>query len=168
VRTNKAGVDLIKRFEGLRLEAYVCPAGVWTIGYGHTEHVSPWMKITAHQADAILDVDLDKFERIVANAVKVPLSENQFSALVSFVFNVGPGAKGRRDGFVWLRNGNPSTMLRRINAGDFGERRVEPETGGVYYTGAADQFGRWVSGGGKILPGLVARRAAERELFLRP
>ena len=159
MRTNAAGIALIKRFESLRLKAYKCPAGVWTIGYGHTGDVKAGDVITEHQADAILDVDLDKFERIVSEAVKCPLSENQFSALVSFVFNVGPGraAKGKdpgRDGFVTLKSGKPSTMLRRLNEG-----------GGPL--AAAPEFAKWNKAGGAVLTGLVARREAERQLFTK-
>lgn len=140
-RTNEAGRALIKRFEGLRLDAYLCPAGVWTIGYGHTGDVRSGDRITEHQADAILDVDLDRFERAVGELTDgLELNENQFSALVSFAFNLGEAALTR------------STLLRHLRAGDL-ER-------------AADEFRKWVYAGGQVLPGLVKRRAAERELFL--
>jgi lysozyme len=153
MRTNALGVALIKRFEGLSVKAYKCPAGVWTIGHGHTGDVKAGDVITAHQAEAILDVDLDTNERIVSQSVKVPLTENQFSALVSFVFNVGPGVPGKKDGFVFLKSGKPSSMLRKLNAADYG--------------GAAAEFLSWKYAAGRVLPGLVKRRAAERELFLK-
>lgn len=87
---NKKGLDLVKSFEGCRLESYKCPAGVWTIGYGHTKNVTQGMKITNHQADNFLLEDIKSSEKAVEN-LKLKLNENQFSALVSFTFNCGPG-----------------------------------------------------------------------------
>ena len=148
MRTSDAGVALIKRHEGLRLEAYPDPAHGWkvpTIGYGHTSAAGPpavirGMKITEAGADAILRADLRKFEGYVSAAVHVPLTQAQFDALVSFTFNLGPG------------NLRSSTLLKKLNRLD--------------YQGAADQFLVWNKAGGRILPGLVTRRAAERDLFL--
>jgi lysozyme len=145
--TNQAGVELIKEFEGLRLRAYRCPAGVWTIGYGTTVYpngrrVQMGDQCTMEQAVEYLTNDLKGFEHAVAKMVTVPLTENQFSALVSFAYNVGGGALSK------------STLLRLLNAGD--------------YAGAANQFRRWNLAAGNELPGLVKRRAAERELFLKP
>lgn len=133
-------VSLIKEFEGLYLEAYLCPAKKWTIGYGHTKTVKPGMKITEAGADALLRHDLAWCEDAVNDNVKVPLTQNQYDALVSFIFNVGAGAFKR------------STLLRKLNAGD--------------YAGAANEFPRWNKGGGRVLRGLVRRREAERKLFL--
>lgn len=138
---NKSGLDLIKNFEGLRLKAYRCPSNILTIGYGHTGGVREGQVITKEKAEELLKADLSIFEQGVRKNVKVPLNENQFSALVSFVFNIGLAA--------FIR----STLLRILNSGD--------------YKGAAGQFDRWVRGGGKVLPGLVRRRAAEKELFLK-
>ncbi len=152
--TNDAGRKIIMDSEGLYLTSYKCPAGIWTIGWGHTGDVQPGMKITKHQAEVILEHDLQRFEEMVDNAVMVPLNANQFSALVSFAFNVGPGAKDKKDGFVMLKSGKPSSLLRKLNASA--------------YLSAAEEFNKWVHGGGKILPGLVKRRAAERALFLTP
>lgn len=148
MKTNDAGVALIKDFEGLRLAAYPDPAHGWavpTIGYGHTSaagapEVTRGMKITAAGADEILRSDLGQYEAAVSKAVKVPLTENQFAALVSFTFNLGAGA---------LRK---STLLKKLNAGD--------------YAGAAAEFAKWNKAGGEVLPGLTRRRAAERDLFL--
>lgn len=142
---NSAGLTVIKHFEGLELRAYQDSVGVWTIGYGHTAAAGPptvyaGQTITEAEAEAILKRDLELFERGVRDLVTVPLNSNQFSALVSFAFNVGLGA---------LRD---STLLRLLNAGD--------------YQGAADQLPRWVKAGGQTLPGLVRRRDAERALFL--
>lgn len=139
---NAAGLDLIKSFEGLRLTAYPDPQSgdaPWTIGYGHTGRVLEGDVITAEQADAFLAADLAVFEEGVASSVSVPLTDNQFAALVSFSFNLGLGR---------LRG---STLLRLFNDGDD--------------EGAAGEFPKWTAGG---LPGLVRRRAAEQALFRRP
>lgn len=140
MRTSDKGIDLIKAFEGLRLNAYRCPAGVPTIGYGHTKDVVMGTKITAEDAEELLRGDLEVFEDGVAEAVKLSLTQGQFDALVSFSFNLGVGA---------LRK---STLLKKLNMGDI--------------EGAADEFLKWNRAGGKVLPGLVKRRKAERELFL--
>jgi GH24 family phage-related lysozyme (muramidase) len=141
---NQAGLELIKHFEGLRTTAYRDPVGIWTIGYGHTSMAGPppvyeGMTITAAQAEQILQQDLDLFENGVTNALTINTSENQYSAMVSFAFNVGLNA---------FRN---STLLRKHNAGDF--------------AGAADEFLRWIYADGQVLPGLVRRREAERALY---
>jgi lysozyme len=141
MRTNQRGIDLIKKYEGLRLKAYLCPANVWTIGWGHTGDVKKGDVITEHQAEAILDVDLDKFERGVTDLLKGCIyNQNQFSALVSFAFNLGLGALSK------------STLLKLFKAGDA--------------KGAADEFTKWKYAAGKVLPGLLKRRIEERALFL--
>jgi len=86
---SKQGIDLIKKFEGCRLEAYKCPAGVWTIGYGHTAHVKQGDKISASQAEIFLRYDLKVFELHVEHNVEHKLNQNQFDALVSFTYNCG-------------------------------------------------------------------------------
>lgn len=140
---NSRGLNLVKQFEGLVLKAYRDPVGIWTIGYGHTgPEVGPGDVITKAQAEALLKKDLIRFEQAVRSLVKVPLNSNQFSALVSFTFNVGSGALAQ------------STLLSLLNQRD--------------YQGAGDQFSRWVYGDGRVLPGLVTRRNAERDLFLTP
>lgn len=141
---NSKGLALVKEFEGLRLKAYRDPDGRWTIGYGHTgSEVGSGDVITAKQAEALLSKDLNKFETVVHSAVKVKLNSNQFSALVSFTYNEGPG------------NLKSSTLLKKLNQRD--------------YQGAANEFLRWNKGdGGRVLPGLTRRRAAERKLFLTP
>lgn len=135
-----AGIDLIKRFEGCRLTAYQCPAKVWTIGYGHTKTCKPGQKINLIEAERLLRQDLIVFEAALNKLVTVPLSQNQYDALVSFVFNVGSTALAR------------STLLVLLNRHD--------------YLGAAEQFLRWTKAGNVTLAGLVARRKAEYELFL--
>lgn len=134
-------VNIIKKHEGLRLEAYLpTPNDVWTIGYGHTHTTKQGMKITEAQAEKLLYRDLAWAEDTVNDLVKVPLTQNQFDALVSFVFNVGAGAFSK------------STLLRFLNTGD--------------YTNAAAQFLRWNKQKGRVLNGLTKRRDDERRLFL--
>ena len=137
---SKKGIDLIKRFEGCRLKAYRCPAGVWTIGYGHTGNIKSTDVITQEKAEEILKRDIKVHEDNVKRLVKVALTQNQFDALVSFEFNVGYGMFAN------------STLLRLLNSGN--------------YTASANQFSRWVYAGDKVLEGLVKRRNAEKELFL--
>jgi lysozyme len=139
VKTSQAGLDLIKKYEGLRLEAYLCPAGVWTIGYGSTKDVKRGDKITTQQALQCLLDDVQGAESAVHRLVKVSITQGQFDALVSFVFNLGSA------------NLASSTLLKKLNAGD--------------YSGAAKEFRRWVFAGGKRLAGLVKRRADEEALF---
>lgn len=142
---NRAGLDLIKSFESLRLTAYRDPVGIWTIGYGHTgPDVYPGLEISKIEAEQLLADDLRMSEESVRELVSVSLNDNQFAALVSFAFNVGGGAlKG-------------STLRKKLNQKD--------------YRGAAGEFSKWVYGtikGKKVLlPGLVRRRAQERNLFL--
>ncbi|MEL6604354.1 MAG: lysozyme [Cyanobacteria bacterium J06614_10] len=139
-RTNKNGLLLIKSFEGLRLNAYRDAVGIWTIGYGTTRAVRPGMTISEDEAVSFLQQDLARFEKSINEAVRIPINDNQFSALSSFTYNVGPGA---------FRS---STLLRLLNQGDI--------------RGAADQFPRWNKAGGRALAGLTRRRNAERLLFL--
>ncbi|WP_312723966.1 lysozyme [Stutzerimonas kunmingensis] len=136
---SETGLALIRQFEGLRLRAYRCPAGIATIGYGSTAGVQMGQTITAERAEELLREDVRQFEAAVSRLVKVPLTQGQYDALVSFAFNLGAKALG------------DSTLLRLLNAGD--------------YAGAGGQFGRWVYASGKKLSGLVKRRAAERALF---
>lgn len=139
MHTSQKGLDLIKSFEGLRLSAYKDVVGVVTIGYGTTSGVKMGDTITKERAEELLRDDVKRFEDQVLRLVKVPLTQGQFDALVSFTYNLGAANLGN------------STLLRLLNAGD--------------YKGAAAQFDRWTKAGGKELPGLVKRRAAERALF---
>lgn len=134
------GLALTEQFEGLRLTAYQDSVGVWTIGYGHTgPDVQPGLTITQEQASALLLQDVAGAVAAVNRLVTVPLTQNQFDALVDFTFNVGQG------------NLASSTLLRELNAGNT--------------AGAAAQFLVWVYAGGVQLPGLVTRRQAEAALF---
>jgi lysozyme len=139
-RIGKAGLDLIKEFEGLKLRAYLCPAKVWTIGYGSTgPHVTAGKVITNVEAEDLLKDDLDRFEKAVTRLVTVGLTQNQYDALVSFAFNVGSSALER------------STLLKRVNAKRFDDVSAE--------------FAKWNRAGGRPLAGLTRRRAAEAALF---
>jgi lysozyme len=144
--TSRVGIDLITSFEDLRLNAYDDGVGVWTIGFGTTVYpngirVKKGDVCSLDQAKAYFAFDLKRFERAVNSSVKVTLNQNQFDALVSLAYNIG------QTGF------KESTLVKKLNAGD--------------YAGAADQFKFWNKGGGKVLKGLVRRRAAEAELFLK-
>lgn len=139
---SQAGIDLIKRHEGLRLKAYPDPGtgGVpWTIGYGHTADVVPGEIITEEEADKFLQKDIREVVRVLQHSVTMPLTSPQFDALVSFVFNVGA---------VQFSN---STLLRKLNAGD--------------YEAIPAQLARWNKAGGNVMLGLVRRRKDEAELW---
>ena len=153
-KTNQAGIDLIKEFEELRLTAYPDPktnGAPYTNGWGHTgPSIGPGTVWTEQQAEEALREDLASFEAIIRKSVIVALADNQFSALVSIVFNVGPGSS-RKDGIIVLKNQQPSTLLRKLNMAD--------------YAGAAAEFPRWCSPGTSVTNGLLRRRNAERALF---
>jgi lysozyme len=134
-----ACIALVKASEGCKLTAYRCPAGIWTIGYGHTRGVKEGQTITQAQAEALLLDDLDEAADSVRSMVTVPITQGQCDALCDFVFNLGAGR---------LRD---STLLRLLNQSRYAE--------------AAAQFKFWVMANGHALPGLVTRRAAERALF---
>lgn len=137
---SKAGLALTEQFEGLSLSAYQDVVGVWTIGYGHTgSDVHSGLTITLSQAQALLASDIAASVTFINQAVTVGLNQNEFDALVDFVFNLGRGAFAG------------STMLKELNAGNF--------------DAAAGQFELWDHAGGKVVAGLLRRRTAERALF---
>jgi lysozyme len=141
MKTSADGIAIIKSFESCKTDAYKCPAGIWTIGYGHTgADVHAGQKITPDDAKQLLLADLSRFETAIANCVHVPLEQHEFDACISLAFNIGAGAFG------------DSTLVKLLNRND--------------KAGAAEQFPRWNRGGSVVLPGLVRRRAAERLLFL--
>ncbi|HIC2869530.1 TPA: lysozyme [Enterobacter kobei] len=145
MQTSDKGIALIKQFEGCKLTAYQDSVGVWTIGYGWTKPVDgkpirAGMTIKQETAERLLKTGLVSYEGDVSRLVKVGLTQGQFDALVSFTYNLG------------ARSLSTSTLLRKLNAGD--------------YAGAADEFLRWNKAGGKVLNGLTRRREAERALFL--
>lgn len=134
------GLDLIKAHEGCKLDAYLDGVGIPTIGYGHIKGVQIGQTITQEDADAFLQDDVQSAIKCVNNSVTGGITQGQFDALCSFVFNLGCGA---------LRN---STLLRKFNDGDD--------------AGAANEFCKWNHAGGKVVAGLTNRREAEKELFL--
>ena len=139
METSNEGISLIQKFEGCELEAYQCSAGVWTIGYGHTKDVVEGMTITKEQAEQMLVDELHEYENYINEYVTVALSQNQFDALVSWVYNLGPA------------NLKASTMLKVLNSGK--------------YEDVPAQMKRWNKAGGKVLEGLIRRREAEACLF---
>lgn len=141
METSKNGLNLIKQFEGCHLTSYKCPAGVWTIGYGHTQGVTEGQSITQEQADLYLKTDLKKFEHYVkayTSKYSYILNQNQFDALVSFTYNAGPGNLERR---LLLKGTRPIELVR-------------------FYLPTT-----CISAKGKTLPGLVRRRVAEADLM---
>lgn len=139
------GIEIIKEFEGLELKSYLCPAKVWTIGYGNTFYedgtqVGPDEEVTEERAVELLEFVYDKFENSVKHSVQVDITENQLGALVSFAYNLGVSALAK------------STLLKLVNANQM--------------MSASDEFLKWTRAGGKVLKGLVRRREAERNLFL--
>lgn len=144
MKISPAGISAIKRHEGLRLHAYQDSAGVWTIGHGHTGNVQPGQHISEAEAEQLLRDDLAQAEAAVNNGVRVPVTQEQYDAMVSLAFNIGGSAFGK------------STLLQKLNEGDIHE--------------AANEFLRWdkitVNGAKEVLPGLTSRRRAERAMFL--
>ena len=136
---SQEGLSLIKKFEGCELKAYRCPANVLTIGYGITKNVTENMEISQEEADEMLNEEITEYEEYVNNMVKVPLEQNQFDALCSWVYNLGP------------TNLEKSTLLKLLNAGDY---HLIPS-----------QIRRWNKAGGETLTGLIRRREAESFLF---
>ena len=145
-QVNKQGIDLIKEFEGFRTNAYLCPAKVWTIGYGNTFYgdgrkVKQGDRITEPEAERLLKITVESFADQVAKLITVPVTSNQFAAIVSLTYNIGIGAFAR------------STLLSMLN-----NRKDKKEV--------AIQFLRWDKAGGKTLAGLTRRREREMRLFL--
>ena len=147
MKVNAEGYALLKRFEGCRLKAYLCPANVWTIGYGNTFYedgtkVKEGDVITQQRADELAKFIVEQFADSIRAMIKQPLNENQFSACVSLAYNIGTG------GF------KKSSVLRKLNANPLD-------------TSIADSFRLWNKGGGKVLRGLVNRREAEIQLYFK-
>jgi lysozyme len=139
MKTSQKGINLIKRFEGLVSKAYLCPAGVWTIGYGHTKGVKSGMVISELQADYFLKEDVVDAENAI-NKHGLCFNQNQFDALVSFVFNIGAG------------NFEKSILFKKIKA--------NPSDPAI-----RAEFAKWKLAGGQVLPGLEKRRSAEADLY---
>ena len=139
MQTSQTGIDLIKRWEGFRSKAYICPGNVWTIGYGHTAGVKRGDTVTRLTAEQMLKQDVKVNEAAVSRWVKGPLNQNQFDALVSFTFNLGED------------NLRKSTLLKLLNQGK--------------YESVPSELMRWIYADKKRSPGLISRRQAEGKLF---
>ena len=139
MKISEEGKALIKKFEGCELEAYQCPAGGWTIGYGHTKGVQQGDVWSQNHAEHMLDVELEEYEGYINDLVNVEWKQHQFDALVAWVYNLGAG------------NLISSTLLIRLNAGE--------------YADVPHEIQRWNKAGGEVLEGLVRRRKAEALLF---
>lgn len=139
MKISQEGLALIKKYEGCELEAYLCPAGVLTIGYGHIKNVKEGDTITAEEAHDMLVAEMCEYEEYINELVKVELEQYQFDALCSWVFNLGP------------TNLISSTLLKVLNNKD--------------YDGVPTQIKRWNKSNGEVLEGLVKRREAEALLF---
>ncbi len=144
MKVSPAGINLIKRFESLRLEAYLCPAGVPTIGWGHTAGVKPGQRITAQEAEAFLQEDIDQIEKDLERVITVPLTQGEYDALVSLCFNLKGGARR-------LPRIAPK-LVEKLNSGD--------------RFGASIEFLDINRVNGEPMLGLTRRREAERALFV--
>ena len=136
---SEEGLSLIKKFEGCELKAYRCAANVLTIGYGTTKGVTEDMEITKEEAESLLKEEMHEYEGYINDMIKVPLEQNQFDSMVSWVFNLGS------------TNLSSSTLLKKINNSEYDE--------------VPSQIKRWNKAGGKVLDGLIRRREAEALLF---
>ncbi len=143
MQVSEQGIALIRRFEGFSAVPYQCPAGLWTIGYGHAlaAKEKPKLRLTRAEAEELLKKDTEQAAAALRRNVALKLAQNQFDALASFIFNIGAGAFVR------------STLLDVVNRG--------------WHEEVPAQLRRWIYAGGKIQPGLVARRKAESELYLQ-
>ena len=144
MKASRSAIDLIKRFESLQLDAYLCPAGAWTIGWGHTAGVEPGMRITEQRAEELLSLDIEEVERHLASVIHAPLTEGQNDALVSLCFNLRGGP--------WQLPKLAPNLVSKLNSGDYAAASLE-----LLDINRAN---------GAVLPGLTRRREAERELFL--
>ena len=140
MKPSEACIEFIKGFEGFREHAYKCPAGVWTIGYGTTEYVDPGDTVTEEEACDLLRKDVQEAADAVDDLVDVELTQSQYDALCSFIYNVGRSA---------FEN---STMLKMLNKGK-SAKEIGP------------QFLRWNKAGGQVLTGLIRRREDEKRMF---
>ncbi len=139
MKASQQAYNLIREFEGLRLQAYQCPSGIWTIGYGHTTNMAPNTVISQLQANLLLQEDIAQCERTL-NRYNLALTQNMYDALISFIYNVGSG------------NFHRSALLSKIKANP-------------YDSSISDEFLKWIHSKGKSLAGLQRRRMAEMKLY---
>ncbi len=156
MKVNQPGIKILHDFESCRLKAYKCPADVWTIGWGNTYYengakVSEGDVLTQERADSLFRFILSRFEDQAKTYIKSAVNENQFSAFVSALYNIGPGSS-QKSGLIRLKNGNPSTLLNKINTNPK-DPSIRPE------------FLKWVSKGSSFENGLRRRRTAESNLY---
>jgi lysozyme len=159
MKTNASGIKILHEFEDCKLRAYRCPAGVWTIGWGNTFYedgraVREGETITKERADSIFQFVLSQFEAQARRAITSQVNENQFSAFVSALYNIGPGSR-HKSGLIRLKDGRPSTLLTMIN--------INPSNPAI-----RDQFMLWISKGTISERGLTRRRKAEADLYFSP
>jgi len=139
MKISQEGIALIKKFEGCKLEAYKCPAGVWTIGYGHTKDVKEGDRINKDEANYLLEEEMEEYEKYINNMVEVDLNQSQFDSLCAWIYNLGPTNFGN------------STLRKVLNEGKYDE--------------VPQQIKRWNKSNGEVLNGLIKRREAEALLF---
>ena len=130
---------------------YLDGGGVWTVGYGDTADVTTGQMITQAEAEDRLKHDVEECDAELNGALKRSINQHQYDSLISILYNVGPGKKGKHDGLITLKSGEPSTLLRMVNEGNF--------------DGAGYQFRRWNKDNGQVVDGLTRRRLAEERLF---
>ena len=141
MKVSQECIDLVKFFEGFESKAYLCPANVWTIGYGRTKNLKEGDTVNKMQAERDLLEELEEFGEQVLNTVQVPLLQNQFDALTSWTYNLGVG------------NLQSSTLLKKLNSGD--------------KNSVPSEMLRWNKAAGKVLAGLTRRREAEAKLWAK-
>lgn len=154
----KIVIPFLRARESFRSAAYQDGAGVWTIGYGHTAGVKPGMKISFAEGEQLLEQDAEQIAGLIETHMPTWLNPNQFAALISFAFNVGPGKYEEKDGLLTLKNGKPSHLLRYLRAPS---AELAP-------TQIGDEFLHWIYIAGEPSSGLCSRRTMERKLFLTP
>jgi len=151
MNVSQSGIRFIKATRGFQPKAYLNASGLWTIGYGHKKNIEAGDVITPEEAEILLHQDIKACSVIVNSAVNIPLTQNQFDALVSLTLDIGAGKRGISSGLVELRSGQPSTLLMFLNQG--------------CYAAAAEQFGSWIYVNNILVKELIYRRECEKNIF---
>jgi len=152
MNVSQNGIGFIKATRGFQPKAYLNASGLWAIGYGHKNNITAGDVITPEEAEVLLHQDIKRCSDIVNSAVDIPLTQNQFDALVSLTLDIGAGKRGVSSGLVELRSGQPSTLLMFLNQG--------------CYAAAAEQFGSWIYVNNILIKELIYRRECEKNIFL--